>query len=131
MKRLLLAALLAVLPLGAACAPLSRTASSASPAVRRDAHLISREEVEGSRHSNAYQLVRALRPAWLQKRGVKSMRSDGDVVVYLDRNRLGGPESLRGIAAQDIGAIQYLGATEAQQRFGEGHWHGAILVVTR
>lgn len=131
MKRIFLVALLAVLPLGAACAASSRSPSAAPHAVRRDTQLISPEEVLSARHSNAYEMVRALRPEWLRKRGVRSMGADGDVVVYLDRTRLGGPDSLRGIPTQDITAIQHLSGTEAQQRFGEGHWHGAIVVITR
>jgi len=130
MKRLLLVALAALLPL-AACSAASRNPSPSAHAVRRDAHFISLEEVESARHANAYDLVRALRPGWLTRRGVKSIGSDGDVVVYLDHTRLGGPDSLRGIPAQDVAAIRHLSGTDAQQRFGEGHWHGAIVVVTR
>lgn len=81
--------------------------------------------------SNLYDVLHSLRPLWFQKLPTTMRESgDGDVVVYLDQSRLGGPESLRTIIVASVGAVRHYTPTEAQARFGLGHQHGAIEVIT-
>jgi hypothetical protein len=122
--------LVATIALAAACASgETRSKSAVASGFRFD--LISREQVIESHQTNAYDVVRALRPGWLRKRGAQSINFDGDIVVYVDVNRLGGPESLRQISAESVSYIQFIDGPTATQRWGLDHGHGVILVSTR
>ena len=55
---------------------------------------------------------------------------EGDIVVYVNDVRMGGPEALQNVGAEAVVAIRYLDAAQAA-RYGTGHQHGAILVTTR
>jgi hypothetical protein len=109
----------------AACGP-QRASRSAVDA----GDVIARQEIVAAHVQNVYELVERLHPHWLRKRGVNQMRNDGDIVVYLDNARLGGPESLRGIHVGGVSSVRFFDAGRAQYRFGVGHTHGAILVST-
>lgn len=80
----------------------------------------------------AYQAVRRLRPQWLRRRGVSSMRSpgSGQIVAYVDGVRAGGAEALERVQAVVVVEMEYLSGPEATTRFGAGHGGGAILVRT-
>jgi hypothetical protein len=54
-----------------------------------------------------------------------------EIVVYLDGNRLGGVDELRGIGANTISSIAYLDAPSATIRYGTGHTQGAIVITTK
>jgi hypothetical protein len=126
MNGLLCAALATVLM--AACAP---ARGSAEGEAHPDRDLISLEQVQAARVDNAYELVRKLHPIWLRKRGANSVQNDGDVVVYLNDTRLGGPEALRQVETITITSIRFFGPGPANFRFGTGHHHGAIQVSTK
>jgi hypothetical protein len=100
---------------------------------RRQADLISSEEIQGARFNNAYDLVQALRPNWIRGRGAQSINDPtaGVPVVYMDGSRLGAPDQLRQISPTDIESIRFLNATEAQARYGLGHTGGAIVIAMR
>ena len=92
-------------------------------------YTITQEEIQkAGTSSNAYNLVRRLEPQWLQKRGRNSIRSPGDIRVYVQGNRQGGPGALRQIDMIDVKSIQFLQPDEATMRYGSGHDNGAILV---
>lgn len=109
--------------------------------------VISLQEIQESAHGNVYDLVQSLRPAWLRPRGAQSVgeaaRGSGaggqvavqagqdQLLVYLERARLGGPEALRQIDPRNIRSITYLDRTQATYRFGPGHLHGAIVLSAR
>lgn len=123
-----LAALVVMVCAAAACAsstPGPRTSG------RRDARLLGAEEIRTSSASNLYDVIRSQRPEWLIKRGQTSINLEGDIVVYIDNVALGGPESLKSIDVQSVQSARFLNASEAQMRYGVGHMHGAIVVVTR
>ena len=123
-----LAAFVLVMLVTAACAsstPSGRTAS------RRDARVLTADEIKASAASNMYDVIRSHRPEWLIKRGQTSINLEGDIVVYVDNVALGGPESLRSIDVQSVQSARFLNASEAQMRYGVGHMHGAIVVTTR
>lgn len=112
----------------AACA---QTAGSGS----RTSNVISRADIEaqGLEAEDAYSVVSRLRPTWLRQRGVTSIQDpmSNIPVVYLDGTRWGEPNDLRGIRAENVASIQFLGAGDAQTRFGVGHVGGVILVASR
>jgi hypothetical protein len=117
-----------VLLVTAACAS---STSSGRTSGRRDARVLTAEEIRASSASNMYDVIRSHRPEWLIKRGQTSINMEGDIVVYVDNVALGGPESLRSIDVQSVQSARFLNASEAQMRYGVGHMHGAIVVVTR
>jgi hypothetical protein len=95
------------------------------------------DEIRASDLSNAYEAVRSLRPEWLVLRGSTTWRegspidvSEGSPLrVYLESQLLGGIDALRDLFARDVGAIYFLDAAHATQRWGAGHPQGALLVV--
>ena len=98
---------------------------------RPDRNVITLPEVQAARTDNAYELVRTLHPMWLRKRGSNSVRYDGDIVVYLNEARIGGPEALRQIESASVTSIRYYDPGAANFKFGSGHQHGAIQVSTQ
>ena len=95
-----------------------------------DRNILTREEIRSASASNAFDLVRELRPAWLQVRGSKSIGQVTEVSVFLDGMRQGGPDTLNGIRTATIEEMRYLTALEAQTRYGLDNTGGAILVRT-
>lgn len=93
---------------------------------------ITAEEMGGTGVSTAYEAVELLRPAWLTPRGVHTLREDATerIRAYLDDVELGGVHALREVNAQDISSIHFLDAAASTYRWGAGHSHGAILVLT-
>lgn len=104
---------------------------SGGTAYRRNATLISHEEVLASTASNALEFIQAARPGWLRKGGSVSFSMDGEVLVYLDDHRLGGIGTLHSIQLSGIRTIRFLDAVTATARFGLSHPHGAIQVQSR
>ena len=104
------------------------TADSTRRAERSSGSVITTEEIREASQLNAYDLVRARRPYWLQKRGQNSFLLEGDIIVYLNDVRLGGPAELRQISTDEISAIRRLSAAEATRRWGMDHTYGAIVV---
>jgi hypothetical protein len=112
----------------AACA----VGAAGGPAQTRDPLLITLEEISTSAQSNAYELVQALRPAWLRIRGPTTFRPGGDpIMVYLETQRLGTVDQLRNVAAGSIESIRFLDRREASLQFGPGHVNGAIVISMR
>lgn len=99
-----------------------------------DSSVITAEEVAASPTSNAYDLVQSLRPRWLSIRSPNrggSAPQQSAILVYLDGTRLGPLGTLRSVNNRDVHSVRRLNASDATQRFGTGHTHGAILVRTR
>ena len=51
-------------------------------------------------------------------------------VVYLDNQRFGDASTLRNIPVEGIVEIRFIGATQAQMKWGSDHPAGVILVLT-
>lgn len=123
--------MLATLFVGAACASggANRTAGGGG---RGD--IIYRSEIAKSSAQNAYDAVRLLRPSFLAGRGPTTLlqpRASSLVpVVYLDNQRFGDASTLRNIPVDGIVEIRFIGASQAQLRWGMDHPAGAILVLT-
>jgi len=122
-----LAAALLVLSAGA-CVP---GGSMAPPT--RNSDLLGLEEIEGSAATDAYDLVRQVRPNWLRGRGTSNLRGGAPVlpVVYILTQRQGSVETLRGIPIIRVLEMRFVDATTATTRYGNGHSGGVIEVVLR
>ena len=117
------------------------TVPSSTP--RGSANEIERAEIEAtSGVATAHDVVRRLRPQWLRSRGSATITNAEQeaIVVYvngirsgqipIDPGRSAGANPLDGIAASQVQRLIYYGASAATQRFGTGHSHGAIEVIT-
>jgi hypothetical protein len=136
MARLQLAGLSMALALAAGCASSGGSSGPSTPPDRvqesRQSNLITRAELEKSGASTALQAIRQLRPAMLRVTGAVTMRgTDPGVVVYSNGTKFGGVDMLEQIVASDVKQIEWLSASDATQRFGTGHPHGAILITRR
>jgi hypothetical protein len=119
--------LLAVAILLAACATTARERSGG------DRNRITADQIEAvtSQYSTAYEVVQNLRPLWLRKRGATSFSRETDIAVYIDGARYGTPDDLRRLSILSVGSMRFLSPSEATNRYGTGHTHGAILVRTK
>jgi hypothetical protein len=109
----------------AAEAPAKKAEKRARP--RRD--LISQEEIQKAKYGNAYEVVRALRPRWLQTRDSNSLMGKRAVVqAHMDEVRLGGVEALKAIPVSNIVYIRWYDGQDASGRWGLDHGQGAIVV---
>lgn len=111
------------------CGPRLRPQNAGTPA-RADPRFISLAEIRNSGEANAYDVVQALRPLWLSKRGPQSIQFDRDILVYMGSAQIGELSSLRQIAAASVASMQFLDAKAANYRFGMGHPNGAIVIST-
>jgi hypothetical protein len=93
--------------------------------------MLTREQLAEHRFTTAYEAVAALRSNWLETRGVDSFRTPSQVLVYMDNVRLGGVETLRGVAISAITYIQHYDGISATERWGFDHGAGVILVSTQ
>jgi hypothetical protein len=81
---------------------------------------------------NLYEALQSLRPAWFWVHPTsRRPEFEGDIVVYLDDARLGGPETLKQVAIKDARVVRFLRPAEAEARFGQGNLHGVIQVSTK
>jgi hypothetical protein len=123
-------------------------APSAAPAApSRD--VITLAEIREARTATVYEIVRSLRPEWLIERGTGSMRETtrgtasgmaGGIVitqpgiptvkVYYEDSYLGGVDALRELDPVMAAQIRFLDRAAATQRWGAGHLHGAIQVLS-
>jgi len=105
---------------------------------------ITTAQIEASDTRTVEELIQLLRPQWLNPRGndyvqivdstaLPALTSAGatDVVrVYLDGQPLGGPDELANIPTPEVLRVEYYDMKAATMRWGAGHSHGAIDVIT-
>ncbi len=97
-----------------------------------DPNAITAEEVDGSHESNAYDVVRALRPNMLTRHGQSTiLGSDPGIVVFVNGTQYGDVQSLRRIPSKDIDQIHFYSASEASMRHGTGYPDGVIEVTMK
>lgn len=116
----------------------------ASPVIDRR-NIISADEIRKfGPNGTAYELVNTLRKQWLNVRGAELSEAPqvnfetGEVlregtpmlVVYLDNARMGDQQQLRSIPLAGVLAVRYYDAAQATLKWGQGHRHGAIQVIT-
>jgi hypothetical protein len=115
--------------------------------VRAGREPITQAEIERAGVSgNVYDLVYALRRPWLNTRGTDALTEgplnltvDGEtyvlqgesrLMVYLDDAKLGSVDQLRELPVVGVNQVRYYDGAEATYKWGAGHIHGAIQVVT-
>ncbi len=110
----------------AACA-----SAGGSPGVSR--RVITTSEIEASKAGNALQVIERLRAEFLRPQPNPSLRSREPVYpsVYVDAVALDNVSVLRNIPASEVAEIRFLSASEAQYKYGSGHFAGVIEVYTR
>lgn len=102
-------------------------------AQKRDRDRITRQEIESSSHRalDLYQVVRSLRPHFLEVRGVRaagSVASSTPIALYVDGKRDVGVEGLRAIAPGNVEEVRYFSPTAATNEFGPLGANGAVIV---
>lgn len=85
----------------------------------------------GTQYTNLYEVVQALRSNWLRVRTSTNATGKADaLIVYLDNQRLGGPEEMRRIVPSSVASVRYFDSIAASARWGLDHGGGAIYVVS-
>lgn len=107
-------------------------------APKRERNLIARDELvqASDKFADLYQAVRRLRPHFLtvNNRGSRTLGNSGSSnaealpVVYVDGNKSGEPDFLKGISTRAVAEVRYLSPNEAGMEYGLGHEGGAIVV---
>jgi hypothetical protein len=103
------------------------------PRIRRSMNAITYQEVQTARGvSDAYELIRSLRPAWLRTpRGVTSWNAVIETAVFLDGVRLGTLDAMKTIPAASIRSARLLTAVDARQKYGGDTSVGVIDLSTK
>ena len=99
-------------------------------------NVLSGEEIANTHAdlTTAYDALSRLRPNWLAPHGITSGVDNGAgteyALVFVDGQRYGDINTLRGIPAYHVGNVRYYNVTEAGARFGiHGGSSGAIEVT--
>ena len=99
---------------------------------RRRADMLTIEDFGNRDWSSVYELVRALRPNWLNVRGSDTINGDPvDVRVLLDGVPLGNASELHAQSVVGIQYLQYFDPISASGRWGLGYGKGAIYISMR
>jgi hypothetical protein len=130
-----------IILLAGLAAPLSAQAGAdQKPAkIKRQPNLISLEEIEQVRNeaTNAYDIVKRLRPQFLRGRGANSFgnaaggSSMATPKLVVDGSPVGDISMLNQIPASNVREIRYLSSSDATTQFGTGYDGGAVVVMTR
>ena len=102
------------------------------PKPKRQPDVISYEEIEAIKGEvgNAEDIIRRLRPKFLQVRPSQSLMGSASIKVYVNNVRRGSTEVLRSLPAVSVTEIRYLNSSDATSRFGMDHEAGAILITS-
>lgn len=109
-------------------------ASSGATEDGQSRDVLTRAQLEGFDHLNAYEAIRRYRSLWLRSsRGQDSFEAQGrrGLRVYVDDVFFGDAASLTDIDVSDVEEIRFLDKRRATTRFGTDHAEGAILVTLR
>lgn len=108
---------------------------------------ITLEEIQKSGlNGNVYDLVYSRRRSWLNLRGVDTFtegtitwtiegrdyvfKGEPRLIVYLDEAKYGSAEQLRELSIMNVTEVRYYDGATATQKWGAGHMHGVIQVIT-
>ena len=115
---------------------------------RSSRNVITQAEIQKyGTNGSVHDLVHALRRQWLNlqqssiretatitaqgKQGARvTPASDATLLVYLDRIKIGDIEQLQSLPLAGVVSVRYYNPAEALRRWGSGHEHGAIEVIT-
>lgn len=108
------------------------SAQAGAPRVR--SNLLVRGDLEAHSGQNLYEVIRRLRPQWLQVRASRGITGDTELVVFQDNTLVGGVDVLRQMQTDMVTSVEYLDASTATNTLpglGSRHVAGAIVVRTR
>jgi hypothetical protein len=116
--------------LAAGCAS---TGTEGKGTVDRD--VLTREEIMGVEANNLYDVIRRLRPRWLQVRSTRSFSMETEIAVVQNEMYLGTSESLKQMTPELAYELRYLegsrAATVLPTLMTGTHIEGAIVILTR
>lgn len=122
---------LTLILVGTACA------STGTRGPRTDPDMITREEIQTAEATNLYDVVRRLRPRWLNAERRSSTRSFGNVasgiVVYQNRSYLGNLDVLEEWSPEGVYSLEWMDGARASASLpgiGSRHVVGAIIIRT-
>ena len=104
---------------------------------RANPNIITQQEISQAGTGNAYDMIRRLRPNFMNSRGettlgnVQNSQTNATYPnVYLDGLSYGDINSLRNIDASQLIEVRMYPAWEAQTKFGLGNNAGVIAITT-
>ena len=97
--------------------------------VRQD--LITRDEITARYYANAYDLIAAVRPNWLNQRGVETLGQPIELQVHYNGIHVGGLAALREIPVTELVYLEYVDPNAAAGRWGLGYGKGAVVLSTK
>ena len=120
---------------------LPQVAEAAAPPSAGRRPITAEEIARSGINGNVYELVKSLRRNWLNFRGFDTfaegpgsastvVSEEPNLVVYLDNARLGPTTQLYNVPVAGVIGVRYYNAAEATYKWGAGHTHGAIQVLT-
>jgi hypothetical protein len=103
------------------------------PSLAPDREIITQDEIEASRGSSAYDVIRKLHGNFLSYRGRTSIKDTvtSMPMVFMDDQVYGPISVLRNIPASQIAEIRLYRAWEATIKYGSGLPGGAIAIYSR
>ena len=99
--------------------------------IRRDANVISAEELASVTETDLYSAIRRLRPSFFDTRGRSSLGNGAApeaIQVYVDGTHAGDISALSQIRPMEVKEARRLSAAEATQLYGTGNTLGAIVI---
>ena len=125
MRRLNLLFVLALMALASACAS---SGGGGDDGPRRNANVISAEELDEVRQLSIYDAVQRLRPQWYR---VRSATTGGEIKVFVNNVEMGSLDFMRGMQAAEVTRIIFRNGRDATTRYGTGYGAGTIEISTR
>jgi len=120
--RFIPAAATALMLVLSACASGGGGGSDGSP--RRQANVITAEELSGVAQLDCLQAIQRLRPDWLRT------RTSAFPAIFVDGRESLSSDVLQSVPVANVQEIRFLAARDATTRFGTGYISGAILITT-
>jgi hypothetical protein len=120
--------------------PIAALAGSAPlQAQHRSSRVLTFEEIDRARANSAahtaYDIVRMLRPRWLERREPLTPTSAAlespSVIVYVNDVSAGGADVLSTIPVETVLELRWLSSTEAAGRYGRSDGVTAIMVTLK
>lgn len=105
-----------------------------APGVQQyDSSVITRDDIERTDAVTALDVVRRLRPQYLNSRGQSSLLLDPKTtpVVFLDAQPLGDVSQLDQVRVADLQEIHFFNGPQAVQKFGSRYGGGVIQLISR
>lgn len=93
--------------------------------------VITAEQLQSMSNQTVYDVVRKLKPTWLQKRGQVSFRGNTEMLVVVDESQFHDLSLLTSLNASSVDEIRYMDPRKATNKYGIRASGGALLISTR